>query len=244
LPSTLTTPLPLPRRRQLSNGVVLVELDLPQAPLVCLDFWCRAGSASETGAESGLAHFLEHMVFKGSEQLPAGAFDRRIEALGGSSNAATGFDDVHYHVLIPPEAAAEALELLLELVLKPRLAEHDFAMERQVVLEELAQSEDQPEDVAFQELLRRACADHAYGLPILGRREAPAWGPSTSATTAPTVAAWRWPAPWPACIWRSGWRTLPWPTSPPPAAPPASSPSSCRPAPQPWPCRVLRPPGC
>jgi predicted Zn-dependent peptidase len=152
--------------------VALVELDLPQAPLICLDFWCRAGSASETKAESGLAHFLEHMVFKGSEQLPAGAFDRRIEALGGSSNAATGFDDVHYHVLIPPEAAAEALELLLELVLKPRLAAVDFAMERQVVLEELAQSEDQPEDVAFQELLRRACADHAYGLPILGERAA------------------------------------------------------------------------
>ena len=167
-----TSPLPQPRRRRLSNGVALVELDLPQAPLICLDFWCRAGSAAESPDESGLAHFLEHMVFKGSEQLPAGAFDRRIEALGGSSNAATGFDDVHYHVLIPPEAAAEALDLLLELVLKPRLAAADFAMERQVVLEELAQSEDQPEEVAFQDLLRRACADHAYGLPILGRRAA------------------------------------------------------------------------
>ncbi|MFM8260116.1 MAG: M16 family metallopeptidase [Vulcanococcus sp.] len=171
-PGSPSSPLPQPRLRHLSNGVALVELDLPQAPLICLDFWCRAGSATETGRESGLAHFLEHMVFKGSEHLPAGAFDQRVEALGGSSNAATGFDDVHYHVLIPPEAAPEALDLLLDLVLKPRLAEDDFAMERQVVLEELAQSEDQPEEVAFQELLRRACADHAYGLPILGRREA------------------------------------------------------------------------
>jgi predicted Zn-dependent peptidase len=164
--------LPEPLRQQLSNGVELVQLDLPQAPVICIDFWCRAGSAWESPAESGLAHFLEHMVFKGSNQLPAGEFDRQVEALGGNSNAATGFDDVHYHVLIPPAAAAKALELLLDLVLQPRLDGGDFAMERQVVLEELAQSEDQPEEVAFQELLRRACPDHAYGLPILGRREA------------------------------------------------------------------------
>ena len=164
--------MPEPQRTQLSNGANLVELDLPQAPVVCLDFWCRAGSANETEAESGIAHFLEHMVFKGSERLEAGEFDRQVEALGGNSNAATGFDDVHYHVLIPPEAADQALELLLDLVLQPRLDADDFAMERQVVLEELAQSEDQPEEVAFQELLRQACNGHAYGLPILGRREA------------------------------------------------------------------------
>jgi zinc protease len=161
-----------PNRRVLANGAELVSLDLAEAPLVCLDFWCRAGSVFETGSESGMAHFLEHMVFKGSHTLAAGEFDRRIEALGGSSNAATGFDDVHYHVLIPPQAAPEALELLLDLVLEPRLEEEAFAMERQVVLEELAQSEDQPEEVAVQHLLAMACPGHAYGLPILGRREA------------------------------------------------------------------------
>jgi zinc protease len=164
--------LPEPRRHQLDNGVSLVQIELPQAPVVCLDLWCRAGSAWETSAESGLAHFLEHMVFKGSQHLDAGEFDLKVEALGGNSNAATGFDDVHYHVLIPPAAAPQAMELLLDLVLQPRLDDDDFAMERQVVLEELAQSEDQPEEVAFQELLRQACGNHAYGLPILGRREA------------------------------------------------------------------------
>ena len=161
-----------PNRRVLANGAELVSLDLSEAPLICLDFWCRAGSVFEAGSESGMAHFLEHMVFKGSHSLAAGEFDRRIEALGGSSNAATGFDDVHYHVLIPPQAAPEALELLLDLVLEPRLEGEAFAMERQVVLEELAQSEDQPEEVAVQQLLAMACPGHAYGLPILGRREA------------------------------------------------------------------------
>jgi predicted Zn-dependent peptidase len=161
-----------PQRRILANGNQVVSLSIAEAPLVCIDFWCRAGSAFEAPGESGLAHFLEHMVFKGSLRLGAGEFDRRIEALGGSSNAATGFDDVHYHVLIPPQAAAEALELLLDLVLEPRLDVEDFAMERQVVLEELAQSEDQPEELALQKLLALACPDHPYGLPILGSREA------------------------------------------------------------------------
>jgi len=161
-----------PQERRLGQGAAVVSLDLPQAPVTCLDFWCRAGSAAETPAESGLAHFLEHMVFKGSERLGAGEFDLRVEALGGSSNAATGFDDVHYHVLVPPSAAAEAIDLLLNLVLAPRLNGQDFEMERQVVLEELAQSEDQPEEVAFQQLLSRACPGHAYGQPILGRRSA------------------------------------------------------------------------
>nr|WP_254216995.1 pitrilysin family protein [Synechococcus sp. CCY 9618] len=164
--------LATPISRPLANGVELVQLDQAEAPLVCLDFWCRAGSAFERADESGIAHFLEHMVFKGSDGLAAGEFDRRIEALGGSSNAATGFDDVHYHVLIPPEGASEALDLLLDLVLRPRLEAGSFAMERQVVLEELAQSEDQPEEVALQRLLALACPDHPYGQPILGRREA------------------------------------------------------------------------
>jgi predicted Zn-dependent peptidase len=161
-----------PVRQELSNGTTLVSLPLEGAPLVCIDFWCRAGSAFEAEGESGMAHFLEHMVFKGSDHLAAGEFDRRVEALGGSSNAATGFDDVHYHVLIPPQAASEALDLLLDLVLEPRLEAEAFAMERQVVLEELAQSEDQPEEVALQRLLELACPGHPYGRPILGRREA------------------------------------------------------------------------
>ncbi|MCP9836912.1 insulinase family protein [Cyanobium sp. N.Huapi 1H5] len=164
--------LAAPVSHTLANGVELVQLDLEDAPLVCLDFWCRAGSAFETPTESGLAHFLEHMVFKGSDGLAAGEFDRRIEALGGSSNAATGFDDVHFHALMPPEGAAEALDLLMDLVLQPRLDPDSFTMERQVVLEELAQSEDQPEEVALQRLLSLACPDHPYGLPILGRRQA------------------------------------------------------------------------
>ena len=141
---------------------------MPDAPLTCLDFWCQAGSSSERPGEEGIAHFLEHMVFKGSDRFAAGAFDEAIEALGGSSNAATGFDDVHFHVLIPPDRAAEALDLLLELVLQPALEPQGFSTERDVVLEEIAQYADQPTEQVLQSILSLGCGDHAYGRPILG----------------------------------------------------------------------------
>ncbi|MEX0588387.1 MAG: pitrilysin family protein [Cyanobium sp.] len=169
-PQTLLPGLAAPSDHQLDNGATVVALPLNESPLVCLDFWCKAGSSFEGPVESGMAHFLEHMVFKGSQRLGPGEFDLRIEAMGGNSNAATGFDDVHYHVLIPPDSVPEALDLLLDLVLRPRLESDAFQIERQVVLEELAQSEDQPDEMALQKLLQLGCPGHAYGEPILGRR--------------------------------------------------------------------------
>ncbi|MEN9877774.1 MAG: hypothetical protein RLZZ158_813 [Cyanobacteriota bacterium] len=159
---------PAPLQTSLSNGCPITLLPLADASVVCLEFWCRAGSLEELPGESGLAHFLEHMVFKGSEGLGPGAFDLKIESLGGYSNAATGFDEVHYHLLLPPEGLDLACELLPRLVLQPSLEPAAFQMERQVVLEELAQSEDQPEEMAFQQLLSQACGNHGYGRPILG----------------------------------------------------------------------------
>lgn len=159
---------PLLDHRTLRNGSSLVTASMPDAALTCLDFWCRGGSAWEHDGEEGIAHFLEHMVFKGSLALGPGEFDRRIEALGGSSNAATGFDDVHFHVLVPTQEAGEALHLLLDLVLNPALDQDCFDMERDVVLEEIAQYSDQPDDQVLQTALGLCLAPHAYGRPILG----------------------------------------------------------------------------
>jgi len=152
----------------LPNQSTLVSAELPGAGLTCLDFWCRGGSFWEQAGEEGIAHFLEHMVFKGSELLQPGEFDRQIEALGGSSNAATGFDDVHFHVLVPPKETPAALKLLLDLVLRPSLEQDSFAMEREVVLEEISQYRDQPDDLVFQKVLELAFPNHPYGRPILG----------------------------------------------------------------------------
>jgi len=154
-----------------NNSATCVTADMPDSDLTCLDFWCKAGSSFEEKGEEGLAHFLEHMVFKGSEGLDAGEFDFQIEAIGGSSNAATGFDDVHYHVLVPSNSIETALELLTNLVLKPSLCPDAYATELEVVLEEIAQYQDQPDDQVFQKLLGTCWGDHPYGRSILGFEE-------------------------------------------------------------------------
>lgn len=167
----------------LANGIPVGYVPLLETGLTCLDLWVSAGSCWETAAEMGLAHFLEHMVFKGSRRLAEREFDGRIETMGGTSNAATGLDDVHFHVSCPAEAAMEALDLLIELVLFPSFQDKAFALERLVVQEELKQALDQPEEVAYQTLLARACGSHNYGRPILGTLA------SLDALTVDTMAA-------------------------------------------------------
>ena len=152
----------------LQNNTLCVIADMPNAPLTCLDLWIKAGSVYEKPGEEGIAHFLEHMVFKGGHNLKEGDFDRKIEAFGGSSNAATGFDDVHFHVLVPPETVRYAIDLLLDLVLAPTLNPESFEIEKEVVLEEIAQNNDLPEEQIFQQLLQSCWGKHAYGRPILG----------------------------------------------------------------------------
>lgn len=152
----------------LENEAKCVIAQMPDVQLTCLDFWCKAGSSKERHGEEGLAHFLEHMVFKGSNTLKPGEFDLKVEALGGSSNAATGFDDVHFYVLVPSKEAIPALELLLELVLNPAIKEKEYFLEKEVVIEEIAQFKDQPEERIFQKLLENCWGKHQYGRPILG----------------------------------------------------------------------------
>ncbi len=155
----------------LPNGATCIVADIEQSTLTCIDFWWKGGSLYEMQDEEGMAHFLEHMIFKGSKDLREGEFDLKIESLGGSSNAATGLDDVHYHVLVPPEKTEEALRLLLELLLFPEIAQDAFEMEKEVVLEEIAQNTEQPDEIIYMKLLKECCRPHRYSRPILGDKK-------------------------------------------------------------------------
>ncbi len=155
----------------LPNGATCVVADIEQSTLTCIDFWCKGGSLHEIKDEEGLAHFLEHMIFKGSKNLKEGEFDLKIESLGGSSNAATGLDDVHYHVLVPPENVEEGLNLILELISFPKIEQDSFEMEKEVVLEEIAQSIEQPDEIIYMKLLRECLTPHRYSQPILGNKK-------------------------------------------------------------------------
>ena len=114
-----------------------VFVDERDSPLISIDFWCKAGTSFEEKDRVGIAHFLEHMIFKGSKLLKPGEFDLKIETLGGFSNASTGYDDVHYYVDIPPSNLEEALSLLTNLVLFPNLNDKEFVSEKKVIIEEI-----------------------------------------------------------------------------------------------------------
>ncbi len=141
------------------------------SPLISIDFWCKAGIAFEEKDKVGLAHFLEHMIFKGSKFLEPGEFDYKIETLGGFSNASTGYDDVHYYVDIPPSNLEEALSLLTNLVLFPNLYEKEFDIEKKVIIEEILQSQDQKDELIFNSFLKTVWLEHPYSKSILGKEE-------------------------------------------------------------------------
>ena len=152
----------------IQNKTSCITVEVPDAPLTCIDLWCKGGSSFEKKGEEGIAHFLEHMIFKGSNKLREGEFDKEIETLSGSSNAATGLDDVHYYVLVPPKGVKTAIDLLTNIVLAPSLDINQYSLEKEVVLEEIAQHKDQPDDQIMQCLLENCWPMHAYGRSILG----------------------------------------------------------------------------
>ncbi len=151
-----------------SNKTRCVFVDNKELPLISIDIWCKAGSSFEDVDKNGTAHFLEHMIFKGSNKIMPGEFDHKIESLGGLSNASTGYDDVHYHVLVPPNNFKESLALLTNIVVSPDLNPDEFIKEKGVVIDEIKQQNDQPEERLFNYFLKRVWLSPNYANSILG----------------------------------------------------------------------------
>ena len=151
-----------------SNKPKCVFVENKESPLICIDFWFKAGSAFEESDKNGTAHFLEHMIFKGSTKVIPGEFDHKIESLGGISNASTGYDDSHYYVLIPKDNFIESLDLLTNIVSSPNILIDEFNKEKRVVIDEIKQQNDQPDEKLFNYFLSRVWRDNNYGKTILG----------------------------------------------------------------------------
>ena len=154
-----------------SSKTRCVFVDNKDLPLISIDIWCKAGSSFEEVDKNGTAHFLEHMIFKGTNKLMPGEFDHKIESLGGLSNASTGYDDVHYHVLIPPINFKESLALLTNIVVSPNFDTEEFIKEKGVVIDEIKQQNDQPEEKLFNYFLKRVWQGSSYGNSILGTEQ-------------------------------------------------------------------------
>ncbi len=134
-------------------------------------FWFRSGSAHEPKSMSGSAHLLEHMVFKGTSRRTSSQIASEIEDLGGSLDAYTAHEHTAFLARVPDTHLATAVDVLSDLAFHPRLDSADLALERGVVLEEIARTEDTPDDLVFDLHAEFLYAGHPYGRSILGSRE-------------------------------------------------------------------------
>jgi predicted Zn-dependent peptidase len=154
---------------KLGNGVTLVHQEMPTATVASVDIWVKAGASNDPDAVLGMAHFLEHMIFKGTEAIAAGEFDLVIESEGGVSNAATSLDYAHYSFTVAASRFAITLPYLAQMLLKARIDDEDLEQERLVVLEELRQAMDDPDWFAYQHLMQTAYpSNHPYSRSVLG----------------------------------------------------------------------------
>jgi zinc protease len=155
-------------RRVLPNGLTLLVRESHRAPVVELQIWAGVGSADERPGEEGLAHFHEHMLFKGTERRSVGDVAGDIEGLGGHINAYTSFDQTVYHATLPSETWREGLDVLTDAVRYSVFDEEEVFREREVVLEEIRRSDDTPGHVLGDLSFKEAFRVHPYGAPILG----------------------------------------------------------------------------
>lgn len=152
----------------LDNGLTIVHQEITATPVVVIDVWIRAGARYEPQAWTGMAHFLEHMVFKGTEKILPGVFDAAIESRGGLTNAATSHDYAHFYMTVAADDVAYALPYLAELLLHAAIPADEFVRERHVVIEEIHQAWDDPDWIGFQTLSEMIYGNHPYGRSVLG----------------------------------------------------------------------------
>ena len=155
----------------LDNGLTLIHQQVPGTGVAAVDVWVKAGAIAEPDQWSGMAHFLEHMIFKGTERLPPGSFDTLIESRGGVTNAATSHDYAHFFMTTAAQHFSDTLPYLGELLLNAGIPDDEFDRERDVVLEEIRQTYDDPDCIAFEALAESVYQRHPYGRPILGTEE-------------------------------------------------------------------------
>ncbi|MEZ5753593.1 MAG: pitrilysin family protein [Paracoccaceae bacterium] len=155
----------------LDNGLQVVVIEDHRAPVVVQMIWYRVGAADEAPGKSGIAHFLEHLMFKGTDEVGPGEFSSLVEAQGGNDNAFTSWDYTAYFQRV----AADRLDLMMKLesdrMSDLRLAEEDVLTERDVILEERNQRTDSNPGALLGEQMRAAqFLNHPYGIPIIGWR--------------------------------------------------------------------------
>lgn len=155
----------------LSNGVRVVSEYHPHSKSVSIGVWVLSGTRDEHPNDVGLSHFVEHLVFKGTKSRNAYQIAKSLESLGGELNAYTTRESTTYHCTVLKEDWSIGLEVLSDLVCNMSLSQKDFELEKKVVLQEIAMSDDTPEDIIYDYLFEHSYKNHPLGRQILGLSE-------------------------------------------------------------------------
>jgi predicted Zn-dependent peptidase len=166
----------------LDSGVRVVTEAMPSVRSIALGFWVRTGSRDEGDEQAGLSHFLEHLLFKGTERFSSREIDELFDAMGAEVNAGTSKETTSVYSRFLDGHLERAFDVLQDMVLRP--AYPDVDSERQVVIEEIAMYEDEPQDKVHDVLAGAVFGDHSLGRPIIGRADV------VSSMPVPEIASW------------------------------------------------------
>src|SRR5436305_5311811 len=158
-------------RYVITSGLTILIETLPYVRSVALGYYRRSGSAVESEEHSGASHFLEHLVFKGTETRSTSDIAKIIDILGGDVDAFTGKEHTSFYCHVLDEQVQIALALLTDIVIAPRFTDDDLEVERGVILEEIKMVEDTPDDLVHEMFVTAFWPDHPLGRPILGTEE-------------------------------------------------------------------------
>ncbi len=156
---------------KLNDGQTVIIKEVRENPIVIIDTWIKTGSINETDQNTGVAHFLEHLFFKGTEKHPASEFDRILESKGAVTNAATSKDYTHYYIEIPSKDFDTAIELHADMLLNPLIPRKELEKERKVVLEEISKNNDDPSTTLYKQLNSTLYKEHPYKREVIGKKE-------------------------------------------------------------------------
>ena len=156
------------RAETLPSGLRLVTEAMPHVRSVTVGLWLTRGSRHEPDEESGVAHFIEHMLFKGTTSRTAQQIAQTIDSIGGQLDAFTAKEYAGYYIKVLDEHLPTAIDLLSDMLMRPALAPGDIAKEQSVILEEIKMVEDTPDDLVHEMFAQHFWAKHPLGRPILG----------------------------------------------------------------------------
>ena len=158
-------------RHVLPNGLTVISEQMSHIRSVSIGIWLKTGSRDEETEWNGITHFIEHMVFKGTETRSAEAIARQVDSIGGNMDAFTAKECICFNIKVLDEHLPVAMDVLSDLVLHPVFDVNDIARERGVILEEIKMDQDNPDYLVHEIFTQSFWKDHALGLPILGTRE-------------------------------------------------------------------------